>query len=252
MFIRRLLVAFMPLVIACSSGENGASQEPFSEMQEREQLASLRAEIESMVDVNGPLSTCRSVALGSKPCGGPWQYLVYSAAQTNSVQLIEKVVEYNAREADVNLRHGSISDCMLVIEPTLSSRDGQCVAADVGLGLTQSDTLALIDGVGADSKSDPFDVGSVRIVGDVLIVEVRYSGGCAKHSFALLDTGVATRSIPPQHRLRLVHNGRDDACEAYLTRELLFDISPLRKLYSSLDQVMIVIESIEGSILYTF
>ena len=69
------------------------------------------------------------------------------------------------------MRHGSISDCMLVVEPTLSSRDGQCIAADVGLGLTQSDTLALIDGVGVDSKSDPFDVRFVRIVGDVLIVK---------------------------------------------------------------------------------
>ena len=252
MFVKRLLVACMPLVIACSSGDNGASQEPLSETQEREQLSSLRAKIESMVDVNGPLSTCRSVALGSKPCGGPWQYLIYSAAQTDLVQLVEKVAEYNAREADINVRHGSISDCMLVVEPTLSSRDGKCIAADVGLGLTQSDTLALIDGVGVDSQSDPFDVGSVRIVGDVLIVEVRYGGGCAEHSFTLLDTGVATRSIPPHHRLRLVHDGRGDACEAYLTRELFFDISPLRKLYSSLDRVVILIEGIEGSTLYTF
>ena len=150
------------------------------------------------------------------------------------------------------MRHGSFSDCMLVVEPMLNSRDGQCIVADVGLGLTQSDTLALIDGVGVDSQSDPFDVGSVRIVGDVLIVEVRYGGGCAEHSFMLLDTGVATRSIPPHHRLRLVHDGRSDACEAYLTRELFFDISPLRKLYSSLDRVVILIEGIEGSTLYTF
>ena len=205
MFAKWLLVACMPLVIACSSGDKGASQEPLSETQDLEQLSSLRAEIESMVDVNGPLSTCRSVALGSKPCGGPWQDLIYSAAQTDSVQLVEKVAEYIAREADVNVRHGSISDCMLVVEPMLSSRDGQCIAADVGLGLTQSDTLALIDGVGVDLQSAPFDVGSVRIAGDVLIVEVRYGGGCAEHSFTLLDTGVATRSIPPHHRLRLVH-----------------------------------------------
>ena len=252
MFIKRFLVTCKPQVIACSSGDNGASQEPLLEIQEREQLASLRSEIESMVDVGGQLSTCRSVALGSKPCGGPWQYLIYSAAQTDSVQLVEKVAEYNAREADINMRHGSISDCTLVVEPTLSSRDGQCIAADVGLGLTQSDTLTLIDGVGVDSKSDPFDVGFVRIVGDVLIVEVSYGGGCAEHSFTLLDTGVATRSIPPQHCLRLVHDGRGDACEAYLTRELFFDISPLRKLYSSLGRVVILIEGIEGSTLYTF
>lgn len=252
MFIKGLLVLCASVMVACSNGDNGANPDPLSETEEREQLASLRAEIETMVDVNGPLSTCQSIALGSKPCGGPWQYLIYSTAQTDSELLVEKVAEYNAWEADINMLHGSISDCMLVVEPALGLRDGQCAAADVGLGLTQSDTLALIDGVGVDSKSDPFDVGSVRIVGDVLIVEVRYGGGCAEHSFALLDTGIATKSIPPQHRLRLVHDAQGDTCEAYLTRELFFDISPLRKLYSALDQVVILIEGIEGSTLYTF
>ena len=127
-----------------------------------------------------------------------------------------------------------------------------CSDSDNATGLEPNDTLLLVDGVGVDAKSDPFDVGSVRIVGDVLMIEVRYGGGCAEHSFTLLDTGIATKSIPPQHRLRLVHDGRGDTCEAYLTRELFFDISPLRKLYSSLDRVVILIEGIEGSTLYTF
>jgi hypothetical protein len=251
-FTERLLVLCVPLMVACSDSDNATGQEPLSEMQEREGLASMRAEIETIVGLSGPLSTCRSIALGAKPCGGPWQYLVYSTAQTDSVLLVEKVAEYNAREADINARHGSISDCMLVVEPPLGLRDGQCAVADLGSGITRNDTLLLVDGVGVDAKSDPFDVGSVRIVGDVLMIEVRYGGGCAEHSFTLLDTGIATKSIPPQHRLRLVHDGRGDTCEAYLSRELFFDISPLRKLYSSLDRVVILIEGIEGSTLYTF
>jgi hypothetical protein len=81
---------------------------------------------------------------------------------------------------------------------------------------------------------------------------VHFSGGCAQHDFTLLDTGVATRSIPPQHRLRIVHDAHGDSCEAYLSRTLTFDISPLRKVYSSLDRVAVQIEGIEGTTLYTF
>lgn len=237
---------------ACGADDEGGGKGPLSQAEEQETLVAMRAEIEQMIDASGPLSSCRSLALGAKPCGGPWQYLVYSTAQTDSAALDAKVREYNALESDMNARYGAVSDCALVVEPALGTRDGRCVAVGTDMGLTRSDTLLLADGVGVDAKSDPFAVSSVRIEGDVLAVQVRYSGGCATHDFVLLDTGIATRSIPPQHRLRLVHDAHGDACEAYLTRDLFFDISPLRKVYSSLDQIAILIDGVGGTTLYTF
>jgi len=68
----------------------------------------------------------------------------------------------------------------------------------------------------------------------------------------LLDTGIATRSIPPQHFLRLVHDAHGDACEAYITSELRFDISPFKNLYSGLDRVAIRLEGMEELTLYIF
>lgn len=247
-----VILAFILALSACDADDERAGENPLSLAEGQETLAAMRIEIEQMIDASGPVSTCRSLALGAKPCGGPWEYLVYSTAQTDSAALDAKVREYNALESDLNTRYGAVSDCALVVEPALDSRDGQCVAAGTDMGLTRSDTLLLADGVGVDAKSDPFDVSSVRIEGDILAVQVRYSGGCATHDFVLLDTGIATRSIPPQHRLHLVHDAHGDACEAYLTRDLFFDISPLKKVYSSLDQVVILIDGVEGTTLYTF
>jgi len=117
-------------MVACSDSDNATGLEPLSEPQAREALASLRAEIETIVGLSGPLSTCRSIALGAKPCGGPRQYLVYSTAQTDEVLLVEKVAEYNARDADTNARYGGVSDCMLVVKPPLGLRDGQCAVQE--------------------------------------------------------------------------------------------------------------------------
>ena len=248
MHFAALLAAWALTAVACGDDDKTAGQNPLSEAEEQEQLAALRAEIESMIGLDGPVATCRALGLGAKPCGGPWRYVIYSTARTDSAILVEKVERYNAWEADMNTRYGRISDCALVVEPALGTRDGQCVAVDPSM----PQMLVPASDMATGTKSDPFTVGAVRIEGDLLTVEVRFSGGCAQHDFTLLDTGVATRSIPPQHRLRIVHDAHGDSCEAYLSRTLTFDISPLRKVYSSLDRVAVQIEGIEGTTLYTF
>ena len=48
---------------------------------------------------------CKYIALGSKPCGGPWSYLVFSTS-INVELLKEKVAIYNQNEAAFNLKWG--------------------------------------------------------------------------------------------------------------------------------------------------
>jgi hypothetical protein len=252
-------------------------QKQVIEADEREQLAALRSQIEELVG-DAPCDTvadCRFVGFGSKSCGGPWKYLVYSVIGTDmsagigvdtgvdTLGLVEKVQAYNALEAEMNARYGYASDCAVVNEPVLGVEAGHCVDLNdptrivhtepggVG-GDAPLDTLALVDGLGVDIKSDPFTFGGARVEGDLLVVEVSYGGGCEQHDFTLLDTGIATRSIPPQHFLRLVHDAHGDACEAYITSELRFDISPFKGLYSGLDRVAIRLEGMEELTLYIF
>lgn len=75
------------------------------------------------------VSQCRAIAFGAKPCGGPWQYLVYSTAITDSTALAAAVARYNAREAEVNKAEGRMSDCSFVGPPRLARVNGRCVVA---------------------------------------------------------------------------------------------------------------------------
>lgn len=274
-------LAIAALSLTACGGEDKSivsdiGQKQLTEADEQEQLATLGSEIKELVG-DAPCDTiadCRFVGLGSKPCGGPWQYLVYSIIDTDknagvgadtvadTLGLVEKIQAYNALEAEMNARYGYASDCSVANEPVLGVEAGRCVdlndptrtvSSEPGLGGDAPlDTLALVDGFGVDLKSDPFTFGGARVEGDLLVVEVSYGGGCEKHDFTLLDTGIATRSIPPQHLLRLLHDAHGDACEAYITSELRFDISPFKGLYSGLDRVAIRLEGMEELTLYIF
>jgi hypothetical protein len=74
-------------------------------------------------------SQCRTIAYGAKPCGGPWRYLVYSTAATDSTRLARVVDEYNDTQDYLNRKLGLSSDCALVAEPTTALEDGRCVVA---------------------------------------------------------------------------------------------------------------------------
>ena len=64
--------------------------------------------------------------LGAKPCGGPWSYVVYSVATTDSVRLAAVVKEYTTYQADLNRKQGLVSDCQFLPPPTIDCVGGQC------------------------------------------------------------------------------------------------------------------------------
>ncbi|WP_308991582.1 hypothetical protein QLS71_006075 [Mariniflexile litorale] len=72
--------------------------------------------------------TCKFIALGSKPCGGPWGYLVYSTS-VNIEKLENMVLNYNKKESDFNKKWGVASDCMYLMPPTkVNCENNTCVA----------------------------------------------------------------------------------------------------------------------------
>lgn len=109
-------------------GDNNGDQR--TEEGDRVQLAEMRREIDALVgDAAGvALEDCRYAGLGSKPCGGPWEYIIYSASSTDSTALAERLTAYNAFEAEMNELYGYASDCSVPNEPVLAYRDGRCVA----------------------------------------------------------------------------------------------------------------------------
>jgi hypothetical protein len=92
-------------------------------------LETLRAEVQSQLGDRTCSESvqCRTIPFGAKPCGGPWSYLVYSLATTDSTELARAVDRYTAREHEINQLEGRVSDCSLVTEPRVACADGVCV-----------------------------------------------------------------------------------------------------------------------------
>ena len=60
---------------------------------------------------------CGFIAFGSKPCGGPRTYLLFSNS-VNFTKLQEMVKIYNEMDELYNIQTGAVSDCMFVLPPT--------------------------------------------------------------------------------------------------------------------------------------
>jgi hypothetical protein len=62
---------------------------------------------------------------------------------------------------------------------------------------------------------------------DKLIIDVRYGGGCGRHTFQLAWDGAVLKSDPPQVSLVLSHDANGDMCRALLSERLQFDLSTI-------------------------
>ena len=102
------------------------SQQP--EEGDRARLMEMRREIDAIIgDAAGAsIADCRYAGLGSKPCGGPWEFIVYSVSSTDSTALARRLTAYDAFEAEMNERYGYVSDCSVPNIPVLVYRDGRC------------------------------------------------------------------------------------------------------------------------------
>ena len=119
-----LTFTFLFTATTCESDEvETTCEDRISELQE------LKTEIDELIALSicTESSECKVIAFGSKPCGGPWEYLVYSSS-IDEEQLEALVETYNILEEDYNLNCDTASDCMFVTEPTeLACEDGKCI-----------------------------------------------------------------------------------------------------------------------------
>jgi hypothetical protein len=81
------------------------------------------------------------------------------------------------------------------------------------------------------TRSDPAEILAAELNGDVLELEVRFGGGCGEHDFSLIHTGEFMESHPVQTRLNLAHDAHGDNCRALLTRDLTFNLAPVKRAY---------------------
>ncbi len=121
------VLLFQFFTISCEmleSDNNKTQQEDLSELiAHKEYILSLVASTSCTTN-----SQCEYLALGSKPCGGPWSYLAYPSSMDTRL-LREQVAIYNLKENQYNQKWNITSDCMFVSPPIrVDCINNKCVA----------------------------------------------------------------------------------------------------------------------------
>ncbi|MXZ12882.1 MAG: hypothetical protein F4Y78_02535 [Candidatus Dadabacteria bacterium] len=96
-----------------------------------------------------------------------------------------------------------------------------------------NDMDAAIDHWGDDAYELKTDGDGAPVVeDDTLTLTVSYSGGCKRHYFTIVaDDEFLPISDSVRLDTSLAHDANDDRCEAYLTAEYEFDLTPIKTLY---------------------
>ncbi|WP_419936159.1 hypothetical protein [Candidatus Palauibacter sp.] len=84
---------------------------------------------------------------------------------------------------------------------------------------------------GRNRGDAPYVVNSSAVDGQGLTIEVSYAGGCRRHDFTLVISKTFRESDPVQLPAVLAHEANGDACEAWITEPLDFDLALVRTRY---------------------
>jgi hypothetical protein len=92
-------------------------------------LAKLRADIDGLIGAGRCMNLvqCRVAPLGSTPCGGPSEYLVYSWISTDKAALETRIAEYNFLQEDVQKKQAAAGACVVPPEPVAACVNNRCV-----------------------------------------------------------------------------------------------------------------------------
>ena len=72
---------------------------------------------------------CASMPVGSKPCGGPWEYIGYCRLTTDTVRLRTVLAELERRQREYNRANQVGSICDMILQPGMTVRGGRCAFA---------------------------------------------------------------------------------------------------------------------------
>ena len=106
-----------------------SSHSMHSQEAEKVVIDNLKVEIKELA--NGSICsdeyTCFSVGIGSKPCGGFWEYLIYSGS-IDVETFFTKIETLNELEKKYNVKYSIQSDCYIAMPPvSVSCEDGKCI-----------------------------------------------------------------------------------------------------------------------------
>lgn len=123
-------ILLVPICLLLFSTQCEEDIVPLTIDDEQQELTILKTEIENLASASicGDTFECKFIGLGSKPCGGPRSYLVYSTS-INFEELENLVDAYNQKESEFNTKWEIVSDCATTNTPTsISCENNTCIA----------------------------------------------------------------------------------------------------------------------------
>lgn len=122
-------ILIMSLFILLTAMQCDADDELINCEDTQMELFNFKSNIQALANTSvcGDAFECRFIALGSKPCGGPWEYLIYTTS-IDTLSLTSLVMEYNQLEANYNLNCNAVSDCAVAQPPVgFDCVNNQCI-----------------------------------------------------------------------------------------------------------------------------
>ncbi len=92
-------------------------------------IENLKVEIKTLADTSvcSEEFSCYSVGVGAKPCGGFWEYMIYSNS-IDIVSFLAKIETLNELEKSYNEKNMIQSDCFIAMPPSsIDCVEGKCV-----------------------------------------------------------------------------------------------------------------------------
>jgi len=90
-------------------------------------------------------------------------------------------------------------------------------------------------------------IKSVLIKGDLMTMNVQYSGGCEEHEFKLLGSAMIEKTMPVKRGIILYHDNKGDSCRELVDDILVFDIKDLG---ISKQEVVLILDGYETPLPY--
>ncbi|SFT50855.1 hypothetical protein SAMN05216474_0964 [Lishizhenia tianjinensis] len=103
-----------------------------------------------------------------------------------------------------------------------------------------------------DQNAPTAQINSVRIEGNLMFLEVSYSGGCEEQAFTLIGSNMIMKSLPPKRGIRLQRDPKGDACRELVSKSLVFDISNLAYKQEAGSEIVLLLDGYKEEVKYTF
>jgi len=103
-----------------------------------------------------------------------------------------------------------------------------------------------------NQESAQTTITGVSLEGNILSLDVEYSGGCKDHSFELVGSAMIMKSMPPKRTVKLVHNSNDDTCRELVSETIKFNIKTLAVTETSGNEITLLLDGVKEPISYIY